>query len=127
MSKKVELGQRLYRNSLLKLGDTVYVLSGGNKNKNSIKGETGRIIKFAGNRGDRVVLEGLNYRVKHKRQMGPEDKAEIIRFEGSMHLSNVMYFDEKAKRPFRLCSEVDAKGKKQRGYKDPKTKKFIAI
>jgi ribosomal protein L24 len=44
-----------------------------------------------------------------------------------MHISNVMYYVEKLKRPVRLVKSVTADGKRVRGYKDPTTKNFVQL
>ena len=125
MSKKQETVVR--KNSLLKKGDTVMVIAGGNKKKRPLKGQVSKIVRFVGDNKDRVILEGLNLMTRHQRAAGPQKAAGKIQKEGSMHVSNVMYYVEKLKRPVRLKHQVRSDGKKVRGYSDPTTKQFVEI
>jgi large subunit ribosomal protein L24 len=111
--------------SSLRKGDTVMVISGGNKKKRPNKGKVGKILRFIGD--DRVVVEGVNVMVRHQRQTGPNKPSGKISREMSMHISNVMYYHEKAKKPVRLKVSVLADGKKVRGYLDKETKEFVQI
>jgi large subunit ribosomal protein L24 len=112
--------------TLLRKGDTVMVLTGGNpKRQRVLKGQVGRILRFVPKRG-RVVVEGLNMIKRHKRRQSMQDVGGIITKEGSIAISNVMYYSEDLKRPVRLRSQL-SDGKKVRGYVNPKTKKFEAV
>lgn len=112
---------------LLKKGDTVMVIAGGHKTKRPNKGQVAKIVAFKGKLKDRVVVEGLNLFSKHQRQTGPNTSSGIIKREGAMHVSNVMYYAEKIKRPVRLRHSILADGKKVRGYTDPTSKEFVQI
>ena len=109
----------------LRIGDTVMVIAGGSGDKRKNKGKTGKILKFVGK--DRVIVEGLNFTVKHQKATSASQPAQRIVKEGPMHISNVMYYAEKAKRPVRLCKRVLADGTKVRGYIDRETKEFVQI
>ncbi len=109
----------------LKVGDTVMVIAGGSGKKRENKGKTGKILKFVGN--DRVVVEGINFIVKHQKQLGPTKPAQRLVKEGAMHISNVMYYAQKISKPVRLSKKVLEDGKKVRGYLDPTTKEFVQI
>jgi ribosomal protein L24 len=74
-----------------------------------------------------VILEGLNLFVRHKRAQAPGQESTKTRIEKAMHISNVMYYVEKLKRPVRLVKSVTADGKRVRGYKDPTTKNFVQL
>ncbi|MCB9029823.1 MAG: 50S ribosomal protein L24 [Deltaproteobacteria bacterium] len=113
------------RNTKLKVGDTVMIISGGNKNKRPNKGKTGKILRFAGL--DKVVVEGLNMITKHEKPAGPEKPGGRIEKEGPLHISNVMYFAEKAGEPVRLSYSFLEDGTKVRGYNNPKDGKFIQV
>jgi large subunit ribosomal protein L24 len=113
--------------TFLKKGDPVMVIAGGNKNKRPLKGQVSKIKSIAGARGERVVLDGLNIFVRHKRAQGPGQEGGKINVEKSVHISNVMYYVEKLKRPVRLVKDVTADGKRVRGYRDPETKKFVQL
>ena len=111
----------------LKKGDVVMVIAGGNKNKRPLKGQVAKIKAIVGDKNDRVVLEGLNLYTKHKKAVAPGEESGKIQVERPMHISNVMYYVEKLKKPVRLVKNTLADGKKVRGYKDPSSKKFVQI
>lgn len=111
----------------LKKGDLVMVIAGGNKNKRAIKGQVAKIKAIVGDRNDRVVLEGLNLYTKHKKALAPGQESGKVQVERPMHISNVMYYVDKIKKPVRLVKSQLADGKRVRGYKDPSTKKFVQI
>jgi large subunit ribosomal protein L24 len=111
----------------LKKGDSVMVISGGNKNKRALKGQVAKIKAIVGEKNDRVVLEGLNLYTKHKKALAPGQEGGKIQVERPVHISNVMYYVEKIKKPVRLVKSLSTDGKRVRGYKDPSTKKFVQI
>ncbi len=111
----------------LKKGDTVMVISGGNKQKRPLKGQVAKIKAIVGDKGDRVILEGLNLYTRHKKATAPGEEGGKVQVEKSVHISNVMYYVEKLKKPVRLCKSTSADGKKVRGYKDPSSKKFVQL
>ena len=113
------------RPTSLKRGDMVMVIAGGNKEKRAIKGQIGKIAGFRGR--DRVIVEGVNLITKHQRQTGPKTSSGKIQKEAAIHISNVMYYVEKLKRPARLKHSFLADGTKVRGYVDPETKEFVQI
>ncbi len=113
--------------TFLKKGDPVMVIAGGNKTKRPIKGQVSKIKAIVGGRGDRVILDGLNIFVRHKRASAPGEQGGKTSVEKSVHISNVMYYVESLKRPVRLVKNVSADGKRVRGYNDPKTDKFVQL
>lgn len=113
--------------TFLKRGDPVMVIAGGNKTKRPLKGQVSKIKAIVGDRGERVILDGLNLFVRHKRAQGPGQEGGKVTVEKSVHISNVMYYVEKLKRPVRLVKELAADGKRSRGYRDPETKKFVQL
>lgn len=113
--------------TVLKKGDTVMVIAGGNKHKRAIKGQVAKIKAIVGAKSDRVILEGLNVFVRNKRAQGPGQESGKVQVEKSVHISNVMFYAEKLKRPVRLVKSVSADGKRVRGYKDPTSKKFVEL
>ena len=113
--------------TFLKKGDPVMVIAGGNKKKRPIKGQVSKVKAIVGSRGERVILDGLNIFVRHKRAQGPGQEGGKISIEKSVHISNVMYYVEKLKRPVRLVKDVAGDGKRVRGYRDPETKKFVQL
>lgn len=103
------------------------VIAGGNKDKRPNKGQVGNILAFIGKKGDRVIVEGVNMITKHQRQTAPDKPSQIIKKEGSIHISNVLYYVDKIKRPVRLKSSFLTDGTKARGYTDPESKEFVQI
>lgn len=70
----------------IRKGDTVVVISGRDK---GTRGEVLRRLPQA----DRVVVQGVNLRKKHQRQIqagGRTMNPGIIQFEAPIHVSNVM-------------------------------------
>jgi len=111
----------------LKVGDKVMVITGGNpKKRRELKGQVGKILKFIPKRG-RVVVEGLNMVTRHQRARSAQEPAGKVMKEGSIEISNVMFYSEELKKPVRLSSMVAGNGKKVRAYKHPETKKLVAI
>jgi len=118
--------------TLIKVGDTVMVLAGGNSVKErGLKGKTG-IVKKIFPKTSRVIVEGLNVIKKHKKAQNNQEESGIISKEASIHISNVMYFSKTHNRPFRLKVRraiVDSgsdKAKVERGFVNPATKEFEA-
>ena len=112
-------------NTDLRKGDLVMVIAGGNKKKRPNKGKVGKILRFAG--PDRVVVEGVNLVTRHQRAQGPNKPAAKIQKEAGIHISNVMFYVEKLKRPVRVKHKILADGKKVRGYLNPESEKFEEI
>ena len=124
-SKKGAAKKAEKRTSLIRKGDTVMIIAGGNGTTRANKGKTGRVLKFVG--ADRVIVEGLNMITKHQRAQGPDKPSGKIQKEAALHVSNVMFFVEKLKRPVRLKSKILDNGKKVRGFLNPETKAFEEI
>ena len=66
----------------IKIGDTVIITSGFNKN------ETGEVIKIDKKTG-KIVLKGLNFKFKHIKPNTENEIGEIKQFEAPIHHSNV--------------------------------------
>ena len=79
--------------------DTVIVLTGKDK------GKKGKVLKAMPKEG-KVIVEGVNVQTKHQRQT-PTQAAEIKHQEGPIDVSNVMYYDTKAKKPSRIGYKVE--------------------
>ena len=73
----------------IRKGDTVEVISG----RREEIGNRGEVIKVMP-KAHRVVVQGVNIRKKHQRQMqtqaGRNIQPGIVEFEGSLDISNVM-------------------------------------
>ena len=70
------------KNLHVKIGDTVKVISGFNKNK------TGQITKIYKNTG-KILVKGINFKFKHIKPNTENDVGEIKQFEAPIHHSNV--------------------------------------
>ena len=113
--------------TLLKVGDSVMVMAGGNKKKDkTLKGQVAA-IKAIRPKTSRLIVDGLNLVKRHKRAANTQETSSIITKEGSIHISNVMYYSSAHKRPFRLKTQVQADGTKVRGFINPETKAFEAV
>ena len=85
----------------IKKGDQVVVISGKDK---GTKGEVVRVIPSE----HRVVVQGVNIRIKHQAQTQSRGKtipAGKIEFEAPIDISNVMLIDPKDGKPSRIRIE----------------------
>ncbi len=89
----------------IKKDDTVLVITGKDK------GKKGKVLK-AFPKTDKVIVEGINIQTKHQKQTR-KAAAEIKHQEGPIHVSNVMYWDSKAKAPTRIGHTVENGVKKR--------------
>jgi large subunit ribosomal protein L24 len=89
----------------IKKDDTVIVLTGKDK------GKTGKVLKAMPKTG-KVIVEGINMQTKHAKQT-QKSAAEIKHQEGPIDVSNVMYYDTKAKQATKIGFKVED-GKKVR-------------
>lgn len=71
----------------IRKGDKVEVISGKPENK----GIRGEVIKVNPD-GEQVVVQGVNLQTKHQRQVQAQGRSVpgSVRFEGPIHISNVM-------------------------------------
>jgi large subunit ribosomal protein L24 len=82
-------------------GDTVEVISGRLEDK----GKRGDVIRV-NPEDSRVVVQGINLRTKHKRQMQSQGRTVNpgkLRFEAPVSISNVMLFCPKCNKPTRVA------------------------
>jgi len=114
------------RHALLRKGDLVMVIAGGHKIKRPNKGQVGKILAFVGDAKDRAIVEGLNMLTKHLKQTAPGKPSGKIKKEAGIHISNLMFYVEKLKKPVRLKVGTLQDGKKVRGYKD-ESGQFVQI
>jgi len=70
----------------IKKGDNVIVIAGNDK------GKTGEVQSVLRER-DRVIVEGINMRWKHKKPTQQSPQGERFQTECSIHISNVMLLD----------------------------------
>jgi len=66
----------------VKIGDTVRIISGSNKN------ETGEIVQINKKTG-KLIIQGINYKLKHIKPKNENEIGEIKQFEAPIHHSNV--------------------------------------
>ena len=90
----------------LKKGDKVIVVAGKNK------GNTGEIIKVFPNK-NRVMVRGINI-VKRHTKPTQNNAGGIVEKEGTIHISNIAYLDEKENKPSRLGFKILEDGRKVR-------------
>ena len=90
----------------LRKGDKVIVIAGKDK------GKTGEIQKVLP-RTNRVVVDGVNLRKKHKKPTQNNPEGSIVEVYAPISASNVMILDPKTKKPVRIGHKV-VKGKKVR-------------
>lgn len=90
----------------IKTNDNVTVISGKDK------GKKGKVTK-AFPEMEKVIVEGVNIRKKHKRANRRGLKGEMIEFAAPIHVSNVMIDDPKTKKPSRVGYKT-VNGKKVR-------------
>ena len=87
-------------------GDKVVVIAG------KYKGKTGTIQKVIPEK-NRVVVEGVNIRKKHKKPTQQNPDGGIVEIYAPVDASNVMLVDPKTKKPTRI-GHKEVKGKKVR-------------
>ena len=73
----------------IRKGDMVKVIAGKSK------GKTGKVL-LIDKKKDRVLVEKLNMVKRHQRPNQQHRQGGIIEKEAGIHISNVMYYDEKA-------------------------------
>lgn len=86
--------------------DTVIVIAGADK------GKKGKVLKTFP-KTNKVIVEGINIQTKHRKPRGPQDSGGIVKSEGPIDVSNVMYYDSKLGKGVRIGYKVES-GKKQR-------------
>lgn len=89
-------------------GDEVIVIAGRNK------GERGTVRQYI-SETDRVVVDGVNFVKKHRRQQqGQTAQGGIIEFEAPIHVSNVMLIEPGTDEPTRVGVRRNDDGKNER-------------
>ena len=125
--KTIRQGKSSVFTTKLRSGDTVMVIAGGNKNKGKVlKGQIAKIRNFVPDK-KRVIVEGLNMVTRHQKARTSQETSGKIKKEGSVHISNVMYYSEDLKKPVRISSKKLDDGRKVRGFINPENKEFVQI
>ena len=93
----------------IRKGDTVEIIGGRLEDK----GKRGEVINVL-TKVDRVVVQGVNIRTKHQRQVQTQAGRQInpgrIQFEGPIHISNVMLVCPKCSEAVRVGVQHDETG-----------------
>jgi large subunit ribosomal protein L24 len=92
----------------IRKGDTVVVTSG------SSKGKRGKVLRVD---GQRVVIEKVAMIKRHSKASQANPQGGIVDKEGSVHISNVLLYDEKTSRGTRTKTVADGDGKVRVGVK----------
>ncbi|MDO5018670.1 MAG: 50S ribosomal protein L24 [Lagierella massiliensis] len=90
----------------IKKDDTVIVVAGADK------GKKGKVLKTFP-KINKVIVEGVNIQTKHVKSQGPQNPGGIVKTEGAIDASNVMYYDSKLGKGVRIGYKVES-GKKTR-------------
>ncbi|MBU0766549.1 50S ribosomal protein L24 [Patescibacteria group bacterium] len=90
----------------LRAGDHVVVITGKDK------GKTGKVMRVLEQTG-RIVVSDVNMRTKHLKKQANR-QGQIIHYEASLSVSNVMLVDSKTKKRSRVGYIVDETGNKKR-------------
>ncbi|MBD3168252.1 MAG: 50S ribosomal protein L24 [candidate division Zixibacteria bacterium] len=91
----------------IKKEDTVKVISGNDK------GKTGKVLKVFPHE-NRVIVEGVNIIKRHTRPSQRNRKGGIISKEAPVHVSNVMFYEEKAGSTTKLGTRLLNDGRRVR-------------
>lgn len=91
----------------LKKGDTVKVISGNDR------GKVGKILKVFPE-SNRIIIEGVNLIKRHTRPTQKNRKGGIVEKEGSINVSNAIYFDGRSNTQARLGHRILADDRKVR-------------
>ena len=89
-------------------GDLVVVIAG------SYKGKRGKVLRIDGNR---VAIEKVAMIKKHSKPAQKNPQGGIVDQEGTIHISNVLLFDEKLARGTRTKNATDGETKVRVGTK----------
>lgn len=91
----------------IRKGDMVMVITGKEK------GKTGKVISVD-RQESRVLIERINFVKRHQKPTQKYRQGGIIEKEAPLHISNVMYYDEKLAKSTRLGHKTLDDGKKVR-------------
>ena len=86
-------------------GDLVVVTKGKDK------GKRGKVLRVV---GDRLVIEKVNMIKRHSKPTQKNPQGGIVEKEGTIHVSNVLLFDDKLGRGTRTKIVVEKDGSKVR-------------
>ena len=89
------------------VGDTVVVIAGKDKGK---QGEVLQVLA----KQDKVIVEGVNMATKHIKPSQADPEGGIVTRDAPIHVSNVAYYESKAKQAVKIGYAFDEDGKKYR-------------
>lgn len=92
----------------IRKGDTVVVTTGKDK------GKRGKVLKLE---GDRVVIEKVNMVKRHTKPNQKNPQGGIVEREGTVHISNVLLWDEKTQKGTRTKQVIEGDSKIRVGVK----------
>ncbi len=79
----------------IRKGDMVQAVAGRDK------GKTGKVLRDFP-KGERVIVEAINFVKRHTRARPPEQQGGILQKEASLHISNVMVYCPRCSRATRI-------------------------
>ena len=88
----------------IKVGDSVIVVAGTDKNKE------GKVLSID-RKKDRAIVEGVNMITKHVKPNASNPQGGIEKKEAGLHISNLMVKDPKDGKPTRVGRKLDENGK----------------
>jgi large subunit ribosomal protein L24 len=91
----------------IRRGDRVKVIRG------NYKDTEGTVLRVEREK-NRVVVQGVNVRKRHRKPTATVPEGGIVEFEAPIHASNVMLLDPRTGEPTRVRSSVGADGKRER-------------
>jgi large subunit ribosomal protein L24 len=91
----------------IRRGDRVKVIRG------NYKDTEGTVLRVERDK-NRVVVQGVNVRKRHRKPTAAVPQGGIVEFEAPIHASNVMLLDPKSGEPTRVRSTLGADGKRER-------------
>ena len=92
----------------IRKGDMVIVIAG------SYKGKKGKVLRVV---GQRVIVEKVAMVKRHTRPTQKNPQGGIVDKEGTIHISNVLLFDDKSGRGTRTKNVTDGDSKVRVGVK----------
>jgi large subunit ribosomal protein L24 len=91
----------------IRRGDRVKVIRGNHR------GQEGTVLRVD-RETNRVVVEGVNLRKRHRKPSAQDPEGGIISFEAPIHASNVMLVDPSSGEPTRIRKQRNEDGTKDR-------------
>jgi len=91
----------------IRKGDRVRVLRGNER------GKEGTVLRVD-NGKNRIVIEGVNIRKRHRKPSAVDPEGGILSFEAPVHASNVMLLDPASGEPTRLRAQRNKEGQAER-------------